>query len=71
MCPKCPAVKSFLSSQSKVSGEMFNAHTEEGLAEARKHVVAAVPTIIFFDDFGNELQRAGSIDEITSFLDKI
>ena len=70
MCPKCPAMKEFMSSQD-VEGEVVNAHTPEGLAEARKFQVSSVPLVVFVDDAGEEVQRCltqGEVEEVLANL---
>lgn len=69
MCPKCPAMKEFMAAQDKVSGEVVNAHTPEGLAEARKFNVSAVPLVVFVDDAGEEVKRCLTQDEVKEVLD--
>ncbi len=68
MCPKCPAMKTHMANQTKVQGEHINCHTPEGLAEARKYIVASVPMVIFVDDDGKESRRCGTKEEVDSFL---
>ncbi len=55
MCPKCPAMKEYMSSQDKIQGELVDASSPEGLDEARKFQVSAVPTVVFVDDDGAEI----------------
>ena len=68
MCPKCPAMKEFMAAQDKVDGEMVNAHTPEGLAEARKFNIHAVPTVVFVDDEGKEVKRCNTQEEVEEVL---
>ncbi len=62
-CPKCPAVKQFLQEQD-IEGDFVDASTPEGLEDAKKHNVMNVPTVIFFDQRGEEIKRANNIEEI-------
>lgn len=71
MCPRCPAVKEFMTAQDKVQGEVVDASTPEGYEEARKFSVTAVPTVVFVDDSGKEVKRCGGKEEIEEFLSSI
>jgi glutaredoxin len=71
MCPKCPAMKEFMTSQDKVHGDLIDAHTPEGLAEARRFNVSAVPLVVFVDDSGAETQRCATQGEVEEVLAKI
>ena len=71
LCPKCPAMKEHMAAQSKVSGEIINCHTPEGLAEARKFVVSSIPTVVFVDDEGKESKRCSTKEEVDEFCSKI
>ncbi|MBU2561497.1 MAG: hypothetical protein KKD17_04310 [Nanoarchaeota archaeon] len=69
VCPKCPPLKEFMSSQEKVSGEVVDAHTPEGLAEARKFNVHTVPLVVWLDDSGAEVgKRCSTKDEVEEVL---
>jgi glutaredoxin len=67
MCPKCPAMKSFMATQ-PISGEVINCHTPEGLAEARKYVISNVPMVLFVDEDGNVTKRCGTKEEVMDIL---
>lgn len=71
MCPKCPAAKELMAGQDKIKGETFNAHTPEGLEEARKFTISAVPTVVFFDEDGNEVKRATGVEEAEEVLKSV
>jgi glutaredoxin len=71
MCPKCPAMKEYMASQTKISGEVINCHTPEGLAEARKFVISSVPTVIFIGEDGRESRRCGTKEEVEEILREI
>jgi hypothetical protein len=68
MCPKCPAMKEHMASQTKVTGEIVNCHTPEGFAEARKLMISSVPMVLFFDDDGKESRRCGTKEEVEEVL---
>ena len=71
MCPKCPAMKEFMSSQDKLSGEVVDASTPDGMAVARKYVVQAVPTVIFVDENGDEVKRAQDESGVKEVLESL
>jgi len=64
-CKFCPTVKEYLSTL-KIQGTHINATQEEGKAINFK--VSKVPTVIFLDNLGNELNRAHTISEIRNIL---
>ncbi len=64
-CKFCPTVKEYLSTI-KVPGTHVNATQEE--EKAINFKVSKVPTVIFLDNLGNELNRAHTISEIRSIL---
>lgn len=67
MCPNCPKVKEYMQSVD-MQGELLDATTREGLTEARKFNVAAVPTVVFLE--GNEEKsRASSVEEIKRIVE--
>ena len=68
MCPKCPSMKEFMASQDKISGEIINCHTPEGLAEARKYIISSVPAVVFLDDEGKECKRCLSKEEVLEVI---
>lgn len=70
MCPKCPAMKEFMAGKD-VEGEVVNAHTPEGLAEARKFMVAAVPMVVFVDEAGSEVKRCSTKEEVEEVLSRL
>jgi hypothetical protein len=47
-----------------LEGREVNADTAEGIAEAAAFGVLAAPTVVFFDQEGEELARAFSVDEL-------
>ena len=66
-CPKCPSIKQFLKEKG-LEGDFVDAATEEGFAEVQKYDVMNAPTVIFFDDEGNEKKRINSIEELEDFI---
>jgi hypothetical protein len=70
-CHKCPQMKELLSSQTKVSGEIINASTPDGLEQARRFNVTGVPLVVFLDDDSNEVKRFSEKEEVKEFITKI
>lgn len=66
-CTKCPEIREFLKG-ANLKGEEINATSEEGFEESKKHNVLAAPTVIFFDENGDEVGRAGTIEEIKKWI---
>jgi len=64
-------MKEHMAKQTKVQGEHINCHTPEGLAEARKFIVATVPMVIFVDEDGKESKRCSTKEEVENFLKEI
>ena len=64
-CTACAPVKKFLE-QKQVSGNVVDASEESDLAI--KYEVRSVPTVVFFDDSGNEIGRANNVPEARSIL---
>ncbi|NQU78761.1 hypothetical protein HQ545_03240 [Candidatus Woesearchaeota archaeon] len=71
MCPKCPAMKEFMAKQDKIQGEIVNAHTPEGLTEARNFNISSVPMVLFVDDDGKEIERCSTQEEVGVVLGNI
>jgi len=68
-CSKCPGVKKFMESQNMV-GKEINAASADGLEKAQEHNVMSTPTVIIFNEAGEELCRGGSIEELQKCLSK-
>ena len=68
MCPKCPKIKEFMK-EKKIEKEWVDAAVPEGLEKAKEFGVSAVPTIIFFDENGNEVSRATDIEEVKKIVE--
>lgn len=62
-CPNCPVVKERMLERFG-EGEMIDCDTEEGLEVARADKVSSTPTVIFYDDKGEELGRAHTLSDI-------
>ena len=66
-CPSCPPVKEFMGGV-EMEGEKIDAGTPEGLKEAQRYGIRAVPTVLFFDEKGEVFKEASSVDEIKEVL---
>ena len=66
-CPNCPPVKKYLEALS-LEGNYINVDTEEGLNKAAELGVMAAPTVILFDENGEEAGRAYSVSELSAIL---
>lgn len=66
-CPNCPSVKDHVKNLD-LNGEYLNASKPDGLKLAREYNVMAVPTVIFFDNNGDVLEKAHSKNEIDNVL---
>ena len=66
-CPNCPPVKERMKTV-ELEGKEIDAATDEGREEAIKHGVMAVPTVLFFDEKGNVVKKANSVDEVKQIL---
>jgi alkyl hydroperoxide reductase subunit AhpF len=67
MCPNCPAVKEFMKTVD-MKGEEIDASTKEGLEQARKFNIMAVPKVVFLED--DEIKsEAETIEEIKRVID--
>lgn len=62
-CPNCPPVKDCCANL-PYSGEQIDVDSAEGLARAETWGVFSAPTVIFFDEAGNEAGRAHSVKQI-------
>jgi ribonucleoside-triphosphate reductase len=66
-CPNCPAVKEYMKTI-KIKGEEIDASSDKGRNEAINLGIMSVPTIVFFDENGNEVKRANSIRELNKIF---
>ena len=69
-CHKCPAMKEFLSSQDKVSGSVVDCSSPEGMEEAKRFEVVAVPTVLFVDG-DSVVHRCREKEEVEGVLEKV
>ncbi|MDD4526869.1 MAG: anaerobic ribonucleoside-triphosphate reductase [Candidatus Margulisbacteria bacterium] len=67
-CPGCKPVKSILSSQIAIKGTDINASTKEGLEEAIRNNITGTPTVIFYDEQGNVVQKAHTSAQVEQLL---
>ncbi len=66
-CPGCKPVKNILS-QSTMKGTDVNASTREGLEEAIRNNITGTPTVIFYDEQGNVVQKAHTSAQVEQLL---
>ncbi|GMO45655.1 MAG: hypothetical protein Pg6C_07650 [Treponemataceae bacterium] len=66
-CPNCPGVRDYLSATS-LAGALIDVDTPDGLQKAADNGVFAAPTVIMYDDAGNEIVRALNKTELASAL---
>lgn len=64
-CPNCPPVKECCTNL-PISGEFVDVDSPEGFARASSLGVFSAPTVIFFDENNQEVERAHSVKEIRS-----
>ena len=67
-CPNCPPVKNYLAG-SGVNGVFVDVDTAEGLARAGEMGVRAAPTVILFNENGDEAGRAYNVNELSAILE--
>ncbi|HLD75824.1 MAG TPA: hypothetical protein VI874_02305 [Candidatus Norongarragalinales archaeon] len=67
-CPNCPALKTYLSGRTDLSGTLIDATTPEGRFLASKFEIFAVPTVVFLDENDAEVSRAKSVGEIQTLV---
>ncbi|MBW2965105.1 hypothetical protein KY363_06620 [Candidatus Woesearchaeota archaeon] len=69
-CHKCPAMKEFMSGQTKVTGSFVDCSSPEGLELAKKFNITRVPTVMFFE--GDEVKHTcHEKDEVEGVLNTI
>jgi ribonucleoside-triphosphate reductase len=66
-CPNCPSAKA-AAGQLGIPLELYDADTDEGLAEAVRHNVLSTPTAILVSPLGTEMGRARDADGIGRLL---
>nr|WP_314995388.1 anaerobic ribonucleoside-triphosphate reductase [uncultured Treponema sp.] len=62
-CPQCPPVKAYCS-ELDVAVTYIDADTAEGFQAAKQCGVRSCPTVIMYNEAGNELGRAYSVPEL-------
>ncbi|MDR1930314.1 MAG: hypothetical protein LBQ44_06740 [Treponema sp.] len=62
-CPSCPSAKT-AADRLGIPVDLYDADTDEGLAEAVKRNVLSTPTAILLSGRGEELNRARAVEEI-------
>ena len=67
-CPACPSAKA-AAGKLGIPLELYDADTEEGLAEAVRHQVLSTPTAILLSSNGTELGRARDAQAIERLLE--
>ena len=67
-CPHCPAVKQYLESYVDLPGDWYNVDEPEGYEMAMKYNVVGTPTVILFDEEGNELANLHNIGGLRKWL---
>jgi len=68
-CPACPPAK-VAAGRLGIPLELYDADTEEGLAEAVRRQVMSTPTAILLSSNGNELGRARDAQAIEKLLER-
>jgi len=68
-CPACPPAK-LAAGRLGIPLELYDADTEEGLAEAAQWQVMSTPTAILLSSNGNELGRARDAQAIEKLLER-
>lgn len=67
-CPNCPPVKSYMANV-KLTGNMIDVDTPEGLSEAALKGVFAAPTVIVYNENHKEIARAHNVEELTAIFE--
>ena len=67
-CPACPSAQA-AASRLGLPLELYDADTDEGLAEAVRYQVMSTPTAILISSSGKEIGRAHNAQDITSLLE--
>ncbi|PCI25459.1 hypothetical protein COB57_01940 [Candidatus Peregrinibacteria bacterium] len=70
MCPKCPAVKEFITNNISFPGEILDNNSSDFMKQAATYDITQAPTLIIRKD-NNEIFRGSEIPEIQSFLSSI
>jgi len=67
-CPKCPAMKEFVASEIKFTGELIDNESSDFMEKAQKFSVDAAPTLIILDDADQEIFRGNEAQEVRDFF---
>lgn len=67
-CPNCPPVKEYLAG-CILPGTYVDVDTTDGLEKAARLGVFAAPTVIIYDNLGNEIARAHNAKDLSLALD--
>ncbi|MCL1815376.1 MAG: hypothetical protein FWG27_06110 [Treponema sp.] len=68
-CPACPSAK-VAAGKLGIPMELYDADTDEGLAEAVRHQVLSTPTAILLSSTGKELGRARDAQAIERLMEE-
>lgn len=66
-CPNCPPVKKFMA-ELDMPGHTIDVDTKEGLSEAGNKGIFSSPTVIFYDEGGNETVRCHNVEELENLF---
>lgn len=69
-CPNCPPVKDFMAHIS-IKGKAIDVDSESGLKEAAEKGVFSAPTVIVYDQNGNETARGHSVEELEEIFENV
>jgi len=69
-CPNCPPVKNWLN-DFKLSGQAVNVDEKEGFEAAAKYQIYSSPTVIFLDEEGSEMYRAGNVNALDALFSAV
>ena len=67
-CPKCPAMKEFVAQEIEFEGELLDNESPDFMERAQEYKVESAPTLIIFDDEGEEVFRGSEVQEVKDFL---
>lgn len=69
-CPNCPPVKDFVLGL-PMKGSVVDVDTEDGFSKAARMGVFSAPTVIFYDERGEEISRAHNVPDIEEILSAV
>jgi len=67
-CPNCPAVKKCLDKLYEIRGEFIDVDISEGISIAKEKGILSVPTVIFFNNNGEEVCRARNVSDLKDLM---